>query len=324
MPFILICFSLFLYSASTLSEIVDDELLKENPVETSVQEIPEDIVIESLEDLFSAFSTANKRYSYRSLLTYEANGFITTFKLNHQIDSNRANQQLVFLDGPRRQVLRQQNLSSCQSGNSRWGVWPTAVPNASIQGYRFRVIGTERIANRLAVIVDIIPQDEFRYGYRYSIDQETGLVLKLITLEKGKIIERLQTVSIDILPSYEELELEKDSGYLWRVPETEPCHTEQFQSGWQVSWLPESFQPVGNRITTRGEQVLIFSDGLVSVSVFIINKGAEAINKATARHGATVVVISPTSSDPERRIAVVGEVPTVTARRIAVSVKPID
>ncbi|MEO0443486.1 MAG: MucB/RseB C-terminal domain-containing protein, partial [Pseudomonadota bacterium] len=112
----------------------------------------------------------------------------------------------------------------------------------------------------------------------------------------------------------------ESSTYLWRVPEMEPCLTEQFQSSWQVGWLPRGFLPVGNRVTARGEQVLIFSDGLVSLSVFVMNRQKNAVNKATARHGATVVVITPGSSGSERLIAVVGEVPTATARRVAVSV----
>jgi sigma-E factor negative regulatory protein RseB len=321
MPYILLL-TLFLFSASVFADASSEELLTEKNDEDSVSNIQDTIVIQSLQDLFSAFSVANKRYNYQSLLTYEANGYITTFKLNHQIENNQAQQQLVFLDGPSRQVLRQQNLSDCQSGNTRWGVWPTALSSSSLQAYNFRVIGSERVANRLAVIVDIIPKDELRYAYRYSVDQETGLVLKVITLDKGKIIERLQTVSIDILSNNQNIQLEQDTGYLWRVPEVEPCHTEQFQSGWKVEWLPDHFEPVGNRVTTRGEQVLMFADGLVSVSVFIISKKSGGIDKATARHGASVVVISPISSDPGRRIAVVGEVPTVTARRIAVSVKP--
>ncbi|MGH1485892.1 MAG: MucB/RseB C-terminal domain-containing protein [Cellvibrionaceae bacterium] len=285
------------------------------------QEAQQEIVIDSIQSLFSVLSSANKFYQYHSLLTYEANGYITTFKLKHRVENEVAYQQLMFMDGPDRQVFRRQGLSGCLNGATRWGLWPTAVPTSSLSAYDFRAVGFERVANRQAIMFDILPKDELRYGYRYSIDRETGLILKVITYDNGKIIERLQAVSLE-LGKLDESLVDEESGYVWRVPEVEPCHTEQFQSGWTVDWLPEGFESVGNRVTAQGEQVLIFADGLVSVSVFIINDNSKPLNKATARHGATVVVVAPVSSQANRSIAVVGEVPTITARRIAVSVKP--
>jgi sigma-E factor negative regulatory protein RseB len=283
----------------------------------------EEIVIDSLQDLFKVLSVANKYYQYQSLFTYEANGYITTFKLNHRVENEVAYQQLMFMDGPDRQVFRQQGLSGCINGDTRWGLWPTALPSSSLSAYTFKAIGFERVANRNAIIFDILPKDELRYGYRYSLDRETGLVLKVITYNDGNIIERLQAVSLELIGDEQTESLTSgNSGYILRVPEVEPCHTEQFQSGWQVGWLPEGFTSVGNRVTAQGEQVLMFADGLVSVSVFIINENSKALAKATARHGATVVVVAPVSSQSGRSVAVVGEVPTVTARRIAVSVKP--
>lgn len=278
------------------------------------------IAIDSLASFFSVVSMANKRYQYASLLTYEANGYITTFKLNHLVDNETVYQQLVFMDGPQRQVFRQQGLSRCGQGQTRWGLWPTALSNASQGAYSLKAVGYERIANRKALIFDILPKDEHRYGYRYSIDQQTGLVLKVMTFYKKAIVERLQTVTLAFIEEEQSLAFDKTAAYVWRVPEVDPCHAEQFQSGWRVGWLPEGFDAVGNRVTSKGEQVLIFADGLVSVSIFVMNKNAAGLAKATARHGATVVVVAPVLSKPERRIAVVGEIPVSTARRIAVSV----
>ena len=286
-----------------------------------------DIVIDSLPSFFSVLSEANKRYQYTSLLTYEANGYITTFKLNHRVDNNVVYQQLVFMDGPQRQVFRQQGLSRCGLEQVGWGLWPAALSNSPLNTYSFRAIGYERVANRKAVIFDILPKDELRYGYRYSIDQETGLVLKVMTFYKDAIVERFQTVSLNFINEGSDLTFDESTAYTLRVPEVDPCHTEQFQSAWQVGWLPEGFAAVGNRVTTKGEQVLIFADGLVSVSIFIINNNEVPLSKASAHHGATAAVVAPVPFNGSKRgvgrsIAVVGEIPVATARRIAVSVKP--
>ncbi|MFT6386636.1 MAG: sigma-E factor negative regulatory protein RseB [Cellvibrionaceae bacterium] len=280
-----------------------------------------EIIIDSIQTFFSVLSTANKNISHESLLTYEANGFITTYKLQHLVNDNEVKQQLMFMDGPKRQVIRNQSLSPCIQGATRWGLWPTTVSSSSFSAYKLKTISLERIANREAILFEITPKDEYRYGYRYSVDKQTGLVLKAVTYYKDVIIERLQTVSIDFIGKDEELT--EGANYSWRVPEVGPCYSKQFTPAWNVQWLPEGFESVGNRITAQGEQVLIFADGLVSVSVFVVNSEAENLSKATARHGATVVVIAPVGSQPDRSIAVVGEIPTATARKIAVSVKPI-
>lgn len=281
----------------------------------------QEIIIDSIQALFSVLASANKRISHRSLLTYEANDLITTYKLLHSIEGDIAKQQLMFMDGPKRQVIRNQDLSTCTQGQTRWGLWPTAIPSSSLSAYKLKTRAIERIANREAVVFDVLPKDEFRYGYRYSVDKQTGLILKAVTYYKNTIIERLQTVNIDFLQESEEL-LE-DTDYSWRVPEIDACYSKQFTPAWQVTWLPKGFVPVGNRITAQGEQVLVYADGLASVSVFIVNNEEGKLIKATARHGATVVVVSPVASQSGRSIAVVGEIPTATARRIAVSVKPL-
>lgn len=300
------------YSLEVESSDVQNELVE--PPE-------EEIIIDSIQALFSVLSTANKKISHQSLLTYEANGFITTYKLSHSVRDNMVKQQLMFMDGPKRQVVRNQNVSTCSEGATRWGLWPTAISASSLSAYTLKTLAIERIANREAIVFEIIPKDEYRYGYRYSVDKQTGLVLKSVTYYKDVIVERLQTVSIDFIEKDEELG--DGINYSWRVPEVDPCYSKQFTPAWSVRWLPEGFESVGNRITAQGEQVLIFADGLVSVSVFVVNSESENLSKATARHGATVVVVTPVATQPGRSIAVVGEVPTATARKIAVSVKPL-
>ncbi len=324
MPRFIACLFVFLLSAfsTLLTASADDDFSdKSSPGEISPPS--EEVVISSLQDLFSVLSAANKYFNYQSLLTYEANGFITTYKLKHKVENNTVNQQLIFMDGPRRQVIREQGLSGCNQGATRWGLWPTILPSTSLSAYTLKTKGLERVANRQAIVFDILPKDNLRYGYRYSVDKETGLLLKVVTYYKTTIIERLQTVSIEFPDGLNEPDTSEDLDYSWRVQEVEPCHTEQFQPAWQVKWLPDGFVSVGNRITAQGEQVLMFADGLVSISVFVVNHQPDDLTKATARHGATVVVVTPASLQVGRSIAVVGEVPTATARRIAVSVQPL-
>ncbi len=280
------------------------------------------VAIDSLASLFKVMAEANRSIDFHSLMTYEANGFITTYRLAHNIKDNVVEEQLIFMDGPRRQVVRRQKLNACLNGETRWGLWPTNPSDNTLTAYTLKSSKSERIADREAIVFEILPKDNLRYAYQYSIDKETGLLLRAVTYHDSVIIERLQTVAIDLLYADTALDITDEPDYLWRVPEAEPCHTQQFEPAWKVSWLPEGFVSGGNRITTQGEQVLMFTDGLVSISVFIIGRSNNKLKKATAQHGATVVVISSEPSS-DKSIAIVGEVPIETARRIAVSVKPI-
>ena len=96
----------------------------------------------------------------------------------------------------------------------------------------------------------------------------------------------------------------------------------QTHNDWRADWLPKGFASVGNRLTDHGEKALIFSDGLATLSIFIIDQYKSA-PKATARYGATVAVIVPSkNADREYMVIVVGEIPVATARQVAVSVRP--
>jgi sigma-E factor negative regulatory protein RseB len=301
-------------------EILEDGINSSSVTNSNKASISDQILIDSLTSLFKVISTANKVISYHSLMTYEANGFITTYRLLHKVKDNVASEQLIFMDGPRRQVIRNQRLNACLNGQTRWGLWPTILSDSLLSSYSLKASRVERIADREAIVFEIIPKDSLRYAYEYSVDKETGLLLRVVTYHEKVIIERLQTVAIEFASPVSLLEFTGASDYLWRVPESEPCYSEQFEPAWRVDWLPEGFVSVGNRITAQGEQVLMFADGLASISIFITKQNVKNLPVATARHGATVVVIKPESSKSNKSIAVVGEIPTATARRIAASI----
>jgi sigma-E factor negative regulatory protein RseB len=283
----------------------------------------------TVENLLNDVVNANRHFSYKGLLTYEANGSLSTLSLDQRIDRrgefNRVYQTLAFLNGESRRVLREQELNYCVGGNTRWGLLPSVFNQEALKrSYGISFHGQSRVAGRSALSIYFEPKDEYRYGHRFDIDQQTGLILRSAIVEKNNIVERTQFVSLDFNRQQAEFvsgQNKDEYSISWRVPEVEPCHTEQFQSAWVVNWLPEGFTPAGNRITAQGEHVLMFTDGLVSVSVFITSSQHQAIPKVTARRGATIAVMSSVAFDKNKTVAVVGEVPTVTARRIAVSVK---
>ena len=106
------------------------------------------------------------------------------------------------------------------------------------------------------------------------------------------------------------------------VSASQPCNSDESRSDWNATWLPKGFVSVGSRLTDHDEQALVFSDGLATLSIFIIDQ-YKTVPKATARYGATVAVITPIkNTEKEYMVIVVGEIPAATARQVAVSVQP--
>ena len=321
-------FFLLLTPVSVFGQLSDIEIETYVVPQTISPVGPDVLSVKSIYQLFDIISSAYRNHTFESHLTYEANGHISTLKFEHELNEENVSQNLIFMNGLSRRVVRQQSLSFCDEGGTRWGIWPSIAQaehvGALFNAYSFKPVGTERVADRLTYVYDILPKDEFRYGYRYSIDKETGLVLKFVTLKNNRVIERLQTVSFQLNDSRVQSPSEAvEQNYAFRVPEFDPCYRDQFNTEWQATWLPEGFVSVGNRVTPQGEQMLTFADGLVTVSVFIADSRLNGLSKVTARHGAMVVVVSPIKTSGNYHAAVVGEIPSDTARKIANSISKI-
>jgi sigma-E factor negative regulatory protein RseB len=149
--------------------------------------------------------------------------------------------------------------------------------------------------------------------------------LKTLFIIDGKVIERLQFVELLLRPEddrdHTNMVDTNTSGQPLTALTNQSCKPNESHSDWSVTWLPKGFISVGNRLTDQGEQALIFSDGLATLSIFIIGKD-KFIPKATAQYGATAAVIAPLN-DTEKKymVVVVAEVPVATARRVADSVR---
>lgn len=291
--------------------------------------------IGSLEDLLRALHKASQTHSFNSVVAYEANGHTSTYRLEHHVDDDNIVEKMFFQTGLPKKIVRQQNFDACSSVKAP-KIASAAPPSKKVQAldtYRLETAGIDRVAGREALVFHVVPKDDYRYAYRFSLDKELGLLLKVITLENKRIVERLQVVTLEELTSHlgqatasnprtnsGETNENEDEMPIWRAPMADLCQVKAFESRWHVGWLPPGFRSVGSRLTAQGEQTLVFSDGLASISVFVNNQTTTE-NKISARHGATVLAMTSVPSLSNKTISVVGEIPVQTARKIAVSVR---
>jgi sigma-E factor negative regulatory protein RseB len=192
-----------------------------------------------------------------------------------------------------------------------------------------RLGGIVKAHGRKTQIIEVKPRDQYRYGYKLWLDQETAMPLKSQLCDRnGKVIEQILFSELNLrerIPADELKASISGEGYKWlRQEDSLPPRVANAVMGWSVARLPAGF-----RLTTWRIQLiagsptpvrhLVYSDGLASVSVFIEPRDSQA----QPMHGlAKVGAAFAYSLDLDgHQVTAVGEVPAATVEAIAAGVK---
>ena len=273
---------------------------------------------------------------YQGSFLFQNSGRLDTLRIFHAGGgSSGERERVVSLSGPRGEAVRQGELiTSSKQGEPAvsfpGGISarllplipndPGELPNAS---YRLRDGGTERVAGYDSEIVDILPIDHFRYGYRLWLERGNQLPLRVALLaDEQRIVEQYMFVmlSVGTAPAEAELSL---GGVAGKPVPAAANVTLKGAPRWSVSDLPVGYALTGRHATAHADgksEQLVFSDGLASVSAYV-EPTPDPINDDVAlTRGAMNVYIHRNGS---WRYTVLGNVPAVTVQRIALSLRPI-
>ena len=200
--------------------------------------------------------------------------------------------------------------------------------------YDVRAIGKDRVAGFDADVVQLVPHDGLRFGYRIWSERRTGLVVKLQTVDgESRVVEQsaFSELQLDAPVKAQALSqmMANTTGY--RVEKLELERTTAQNEGWTLStpvagFKPRSFfrRPTIDDSKSGQDATTVqwtFSDGLASVSLFI-----ERYDPARApRDG--VLTIGATNAIRRRLpepasdwwLTAVGEVPQQTLNAFAQS-----
>ncbi|WP_427915292.1 MucB/RseB C-terminal domain-containing protein [Ramlibacter sp. MMS24-I3-19] len=230
----------------------------------------------------------------------------------------RNNEVLTFL--PESRVVRAERRDSL-------GMFPNLLKssdNSIADFYAARRLGAERVAGFDADVVQLVPKDQLRFGYRVWSERRTGLVVKLQTLDgEGNVLEQsaFSELQLDSPLRAEKLAQMMQPPAGWRVERAQAVKTTPAAEGWGLHGEVAGFQPLNcyKRPAGGGAQEdgiqWIFSDGLASVSLFVEHYDPE-------RHRQEGVFAAGATQTLTRRIddwwlTVVGEVPAQTLRVFA-------
>lgn len=244
------------------------------------------------------------------------------------------------LNGPRRDVLRRGGVVSyiepeqeAYSVNSNEIHSP--IPNVFRgdineleNNYRFISVGRSRILGRVAQFVRIVAKDNYRFGYWLWLDHNTGLILKMaVVTNQGQILEQIQFTHIEVSDKLSE-NLAQFQGAELPVVSKVSNHQTNNELSWQVGWLPLGFNVVksnqhnlnnDSRANDKAVDFMLFSDGLVDISVYVNLNKDKFRSPEFANDGATLVYNHVVQGI---EVGVVGDIPLVTAKKIAESIGP--
>ncbi len=151
---------------------------------------------------------------YEGTLVYLADNRLETLHVVHRLVGGRVEERMVSLSGSVRAVTRDQDVVTCVlSGDHPISVKrktgipdllraPAIDPAVLTGNYFVHPLGATRVAGRDTDVVGLIPRDDFRYGYRFYLDRQTGLPLKSDLMgTDGDAIEQIMFAAVEVGPA---------------------------------------------------------------------------------------------------------------------------
>jgi len=281
---------------------------------------------------------AARTLNYTGTIVYQHSGQVETSRLVHMFDGAQEQEKLTSLDGPAREMIRSSSEVRCFYPDAKVvriepRTFSNVFPSLSAeqqrtlaQYYDAHLVVSERVAGHWTQVMVFEPKDGLRYGHKLWADSNTGLLLKARLIDDhGEIVEQFAFTDVAINEKFDR-ELVKPSWAVappdWQVKQGSFGETLPQETGWSVRKLPGGFTKImeGYR-AQRGKKEpvvhLVYSDGLVSVSVFVEPLALAPLQTGVSQQGG--LSIYTTKSD-DHLVTVLGEAPPATVRQIAQSV----
>jgi sigma-E factor negative regulatory protein RseB len=186
---------------------------------------------------------------------------------------------------------------------------------------------TERVLGFDCQWIQLEPKDAMRFAQRLCSEMGTGLVLRAKTLNaQQQVIEQYTFTDLKVGPQVARSEVKSifEARVKKWITDAQPREeAKSVDTGWTVASLPTGFQKVTElrrSLPGRPHPVsqLIFSDGIVTLSVFVEpNAPAPRTAEASSEDGTTTFFVRPLG---EHLVSVLGEIPLATAQQVGRSV----
>lgn len=303
---------------------------------------------EWLEKMNRALATRN----YDGTFFHLSEGRVETMRIVHRVRAGRVTERLLSMDGSGREFVRNNDELTCYLPDQHTvlveprqdrGPFLGSLPHFGSDVndfYRIEALANSHVLGRAARVIAVTPKDQFRFGYRLWLDENTAMPLKTQLCDsRGQVIEQILFARLDMpenIPDSDLTPAVHTDGMRWVRQGPSHDSTPPALSAYRASELPPGFHlTVSGAQTLGGATVpathLVYSDGLATVSVFVeaqrdakpntdINPKAapEPPMQGLARVGSGFAFSTVVQG---HQVTAVGEVPAETVEFIAHSVK---
>jgi len=285
-------------------------------------------------------SAAAGQLNYEGTFVYQHGDSMESSRIVHMVDGASEHEKLVTLDGPPREVIRNNDevqsyypeiktIRSERRGPGR--SFPNLLPDqlqAITAHYVVRKAELERVAGFDAQTLILEPKDGLRYGHKFWAEIGSSLLLKArMTNERNQLVEQFAftQLKIDAKLTLDDVKSSfANEQHTWKIDRI--VSNGQSDSGWVIKSQPPGFRKVmemrrskqggGSKLLTH----IVLTDGLAAVSVFIeAGQIKEQVNEGATQHGAINIY---TRMVGDHRVTVLGETPAATVMLIANSLAP--
>ena len=286
--------------------------------------------------------TASRQINYAGSFVYQHGSQVETSRIAHFLGSGGEYERLETLDGPPREVVRNNDNVTCYLPDAKTIViekrathhFPAQLPeqwSGIPDNYVVKKGEQDRVAGFDCQSITLEPRDNLRYGHRFCVELATGLPLRArMYSDKNEIVESFTFTQLIIGNAVNKDMLKsryagKTQG--WRVDRSAlEQAAANADSGWVLKSQPAGFRKLTEMkrsISGRPTQVshIVYSDGLAAVSVFIEPMPKSPPPAGAAYQGAVNIYVRPQA---DQMVTVVGETPARTVKMIAESLSPKD
>ena len=305
-----------------------------------------------MSDMLKRMSEVNQTQNYHGTFILRKSDKLSTMNVEHGVDEQGIWERMESLDGEAKKVLRHNNrivsvypdrqLVTVRRASKQQSLHRQLPENIGqlASFYSMIRLDDDRIANRQALVIDLKPKDRYRYGYKYWIDKETGMLLRCdLVSEKNGIVAQMMFTSLEYSekPSFSGFDVQQFERFNQQVKDETvdgnrnhsivELKIEKLPGGFMLTQntmrysRPSSIDALQENETVKtippDLQHLVYTDGLASVSVFIErNKGGDKhLHGASSMGGVNAFGYSM----GEFFVTVVGEVPEETVQLMAKS-----
>jgi sigma-E factor negative regulatory protein RseB len=291
------------------------------------------------ERLLERMNDALERVQFEGTLVYLHGHDLSALRVSHRVQDGTPGESMLSLTGPVRALSRHAEGVTC--------MLPDAAPltvrkghgNGSIlrgmpldfarieRFYRISHLGRFRVAGRDTDVVGVLARDGFRYGYRFYVDEASGVPLKVDLLTGDETpVQQIMFTDIAIDPS------SVNSGNAARghagaqtsarraPPESDAEPVEA--ADWLPAELPPGFRLISQERVPRDDgatiRQLVLSDGLAAFSIYL-EPPLDGALQGESRLGA---VSAAGGLVGDYQATVVGEVPPATVRTVLGGIRP--